>query len=65
MYRGVTKTDDGRYEARIFKDAQESRIGVYDSAVDAAIAYDIVAEASLGEFAAPVLNFPDIQEESP
>ena len=54
---GVIPTDDGKFETRIFKEAKESRVGVYDSEIEAALAYDITAEAACGDFA--LLNFPD------
>ena len=60
MYKGVTKTEDGRYEAKVFSAVGESRIGVYDSAIDAAIAYDLTVEATLGELGEPVMNFPEL-----
>jgi hypothetical protein len=56
-YKGVHKIDSEQYEARIFKDGRETRIGIYASDVEAAIAYDITAEAALGDFAN--LNFPE------
>lgn len=59
-YRGVAETADGRYEARTFSEGRESSIGTFDSDVEAARAYDIAMDAKLGEFAEPVLNFPDL-----
>jgi len=56
-YTGVHKTDDDRYEAKIFKAGRETRIGVYNSDIEAAIAYDLTAEAALGDIAR--LNFPE------
>jgi len=58
-YKGVVPTTDGRFRARIF----ERDLGVYDSPEEAALVYDLTADATLGKFAEPVLNFPDIQEE--
>lgn len=60
-YIGVTKTEDDRYEAKIFRDGEESSIGVYNTDVEAAYVYDRTAEASHGDFA--VLNFPEIVAE--
>jgi hypothetical protein len=57
-YKGVHKIDNDCYEARVFKDGRETRIGVYKSDVEAALAYDITVEAALGDFATG-LNFPE------
>jgi hypothetical protein len=57
-YIGVYETDTGHYEARIFKEGRETRIGVYDSSIEAALAYDLTVEAMLGEFAIN-FNFPE------
>lgn len=57
-YIGVSETDDGRYEARIFSEGVERSLGVYESDVEAAFVHDRTAEASRGDFA--VLNFPDV-----
>ena len=57
-YKGVHKIDNDLYEARVFKEGRETRIGVYDSDVKAALAYDLTVEAALGDFATE-LNFPE------
>lgn len=57
-YKGVHKIDNDRYEAKVFKEGRETCIGVYDSDIEAAIAYDLTVDAMLGEFATE-LNFPE------
>lgn len=56
-FKGVYfRPDRGRWVARIFAEGQVHSLGHYDSAVDAAHAYDAAAKELHGEFA--YLNFP-------
>jgi len=57
-YKGVTQYEDGRrWEASIWLDGHKHKyIGVFESAMDAALAYDKSAIEFFGEFAR--LNFP-------
>ena len=50
------------YHARICENGRRHYLGLYQSAVEAAAAYDDAARAHFGEYAA--LNFPDIHEQS-
>jgi hypothetical protein len=61
-YRGVNKTPSGKFEALFFRDGEPSRLGVFESEVDAAIVYDLTAKATFGDFAV-ALNFPDLTED--
>lgn len=56
VYKGVTKTTEG-YIATLGK----TRIGVFNSAVEAALAYDITVVATFGDFATE-RNFPELTE---
>jgi len=60
-YKGVNKTPDGKFETLFFRDGEPSRLGVFESEVDAAIVYDVTARATFGDFAVP-LNFPELTE---
>ncbi|MCM2312738.1 MAG: HNH endonuclease [Steroidobacteraceae bacterium] len=51
--KGVSKTAEGRWRARIWKDRREIRLGVFDRMEDAAAAYDQAAAELHGEFASP------------
>lgn len=55
-YKGVTK--QGGFLARIQCDGERRRLGVFATAYEAAIAYDVAAYAMFGEFA--WLNFPEL-----
>lgn len=54
-YRGVCKTDTGRYQAKLRSGSNRYHLGTFDSAESAAKAYDAKAVEVMGEFA--VLNF--------
>ena len=58
-YRGVSKKKDGKYQAQIYIDGRKSTyIGIYDTAKEAAIAYDrAVLKANQST---TLLNFPDM-----
>lgn len=60
MYKGVTQTTGG-YEATFNVGGEVTRIGIYDTEIEAAVAYDLTALATLGDFATE-LNFPDLVE---
>ncbi len=55
-FKGVSK-DGSRFRARIMLDGVEKLLGRFDSAVEAAIAYDAAAHELFGEFA--WFNFPE------
>lgn len=54
-YKGVHK-DGGKYRSVIYKESTQIHLGMFDSAIDAAIAYDAAARKIFGEFART--NFP-------
>lgn len=56
-YRGVHRTKNERWYARIEIDGRARSVGVFDDPKDAARAYDAAALELFGAFA--VLNFPD------
>lgn len=62
-YRGVSSVPRGRWAATIWADKVRHNIGIFDTAEDAARAYDHAARRLHGEFARP--NFPDEITESP
>lgn len=51
-YKGVTKTAEGRWRARITDNGTEVRLGHYDTQEEAALAYNKAAIEIYGEFAA-------------
>lgn len=60
-FKGVTfKKDAGRWSARIGVGWKRIHLGYFDTACDAAIAYDAAARKHFGEFAR--CNFPDSTE---
>lgn len=54
-YKGVTKLNEDKYLARIYKEGKVMRIGLFSSAEEAGRAYDTKAKELFGEFA--YLNF--------
>lgn len=50
-YKGITETPSGRWLAQIMKAKQYRRIGLFDTAQEAAAAYDAAAVDLHGEFA--------------
>jgi len=50
-YKGITETPSGRWLAQIMKAKKYHRIGLFDTAQDAATAYDAAAIRLHGEFA--------------
>lgn len=52
-FKGVSRTAEGRWRARITVDRKEVRLGVFDSPQEAAAAYDEAAKQMHGEFASP------------
>jgi hypothetical protein len=54
-YRGVTLLYSGRYQARIRHEGKNHGLGTFDTAEEAAHAYDDAAKEWHGEFA--ILNF--------
>ena len=61
MFKGVNKTTEGAYEATFVIGGEVTRIGVYDTEIDAALAHDVTALATFGDFALS-LNFPELTE---
>ncbi len=55
-YKGVT-VQGKRYSARIRVEGRQRHLGIFDTAVEAALAYDNAARRHFGEFASP--NFAD------
>lgn len=55
-YRGVVRYGDGRWKAQAGFMGDMKYLGVFDTAMDAALAYDDFARREFGEYA--VLNFP-------
>lgn len=55
-YKGVTFHKNGYYQAQIGYQGEKYYLGVFESPIDAASAYDKAAKRLQGEFA--VLNFP-------
>lgn len=55
-FRGVYETKRGRWTACVQKEGVQHRLGTFDSAIDAAVAFDDAARELHGEFAC--LNFP-------
>jgi hypothetical protein len=56
VYKGVSARPKGNWQARIKIDQQEIHLGVFDTEIEAAQAYDRAAVVAFGEFAR--LNFP-------
>lgn len=59
-FKGVSRTPSGKFRARITEDDQELRLGHFETAEEAARAYDIAALARWGVFAR--LNFPEANQ---
>lgn len=55
-FKGVTTLPNGKHQAQIKVYGTSRYLGCFDSAVDAALAYDIAAKSAFGTFAS--LNFP-------
>lgn len=56
-FKGVRELSAGRWAASIKADGEVNHLGVFQSALDAALAYDRAAISLFGDFA--VLNVPD------
>ncbi|MDT4872900.1 AP2 domain protein [compost metagenome] len=52
-FKGVSRTAEGRWRARITVDRKEIRLGVFGTPEEAAAAYDKAAKQMHGEFASP------------
>ncbi len=61
-YRGVRPVRDGRWRADIIVGGEQQDLGRFDTAEDAARAYDAAARERFGEFAR--LHFPEPGEQS-
>ncbi len=55
-YRGIKIQTSGRFHAAICVEYKEYALGTYDTAIEAALAYDNAAKEHFGEYA--LLNFP-------
>ena len=60
-FKGVTKTANGRWRARITVEREEVRLGVFDTKEEAAAAYDKAALKYHGEFASPNAETPGVR----
>lgn len=56
-YKGVFLVANGKYQARIFHDEKDKRLGTFATELEAAHAYDAAARLLHGEYAR--LNFPE------
>lgn len=56
-YRGVNRSGRDRFNANVYKDTVRYYLGTFDTAIDAARAYDAKARELHGDYA--ILNFPD------
>jgi hypothetical protein len=61
-FKGVSKTASGKYSAKITANWRSEYMGLFESAEDAARAYDAAARRLHGQFAR--LNFPNPGERS-
>ena len=59
-FKGVSKTAEGRWRARITVERKEIHLGVFDTKADAAAAYDAAALQLHGEFASPNSDTPRV-----
>ena len=50
-FKGVCKTREGRWNARIYANGKRANLGVFKNEADAARAYDAAAAEAFGEFA--------------
>lgn len=61
-YKGVSKTNNGRFVARIFNEGKNEFLGVFDTQKEAAVAYDKKAIELHGDFAS--VNFGGVEQVS-
>lgn len=57
LYKGVNEADDGRFHAHIIVNGNVTKLGSFETATEAAKAYDAVARECYGD--AGYVNFPE------
>ncbi|HCF4483434.1 TPA: AP2 domain-containing protein [Pseudomonas aeruginosa] len=60
-FKGVSRTAEGRWRARITVGRKEVRLGNFDTREEAAAAYDLAALQLHGEFASPNSDTPGVR----